>query len=133
VISCSWAGGWPNPALTNIIDSVATYGRNGLGCVVVFSSGNDNYPVLPYPSYLPNVIAVGAVSPCGERKSKTSCDTETSWGSNYGQELSVVAPGVLIPATDRQGSIGYNPSDPIHPDCGGTILTSDYSNPDYTV
>jgi subtilisin family serine protease len=132
VISNSWGGGSPYSPLTNIIDSVATYGRNGLGCVVVFSSGNGNSSV-SYPARLSNVIAVGAVSPCGERKSYSSCDTEVLWGSNYGAELDIVAPGVLIPTTDRQGTMGYNPDIPIHPLSGGTILTNDYSNQDYTV
>jgi subtilisin family serine protease len=132
VISNSWGGGSPYTPLTNIIDSVVTYGRNGLGCVVVFASGNGNSSV-SYPASLSNVIAVGAVSPCGQRKSPTSCDTETVWGSNYGAELDVVAPGVLISSTDRQGTNGYNPNKPIHPGCGGTILTSDYSDQNYTV
>jgi subtilisin family serine protease len=132
VISNSWGGVVDYPFLTELIDSVVTYGRNGLGSVVVFSSGNNSTSV-EYPALLPNVIAVGAISPCGERKSSTSCDTETTWGSNYGPELNIVAPGVLVSATDRLGTQGYNPDDPIHPDCGGTILTSDYSNQDYTV
>jgi subtilisin family serine protease len=132
VFSNSWGGGSDYPPLTDLIDSVVTYGRNGLGSVVVFASGNDDSSVI-YPASLPNVIAVGAISPKGERKSPTSCDTETIWGSNYGPELNVVAPGVLVSATDRQGTQGYNPDDSIHIRCGGTILTNDYPNLDYTV
>jgi uncharacterized repeat protein (TIGR02543 family) len=47
--------------------------------------------------------------------------------------LDVVAPGVLIPTTDIQGSNGYNPNVSIHTLNGGTILSSDYPNQDYTV
>ena len=49
------------------------------------------------------------MSPCGERKNLNSCDGENFWGSDYGNELDIMAPGVLIPTTDRQGTNGYNP------------------------
>jgi subtilisin family serine protease len=103
------------------------------GCVPVAASGNENSSTVNYPAKNSNVIAVGAVSPCGQRKSPTSCDTETTWGSNYGTALAVVAPGVLISTTDIRGSGGFNPGVPIHPGNGGTKLSSDYSNLDYTV
>ena len=74
-------------------------GRGGLGCPIFFASGNNNSPTVLYPASLPNTIAVGAISPCGERKSHFSCDGESDWGSNYGEGLDVVAPGVLIPTT----------------------------------
>lgn len=107
VISNSW---WAsqNDYLDEAIDSALTSGRDGLGCVIVFSTHNDDRGTIPYP---PNsnkdIIAVGAISPCGERKSKNSCDGE-NWGSNYGSELDIMAPGVFIPTTDRPGSWGYN-------------------------
>ncbi len=103
VINCSWGGGSPNPSLTSVINSGAANGRDGKGCVFVFSSGNrvhifnDNNDVR-YPATLSSVISVGAIAPNGKRKSFTSCDGE-SWGSCYGDELDVVAPGVFIPTT----------------------------------
>jgi len=67
------------------------------------------------------------MSPCGERKSTTSCDDEdwpNNGGSNYGDELDLIAPGVFIPTTDIQGSFGYNTtvgsSGDYHLDFGGT-------------
>ena len=62
-----------------------------------------------YPgSAVPEVLVVGAMSPCGERKNTGSCDGETWWGSCYGTQLDIMAPGVKIPTTDRQGSNGYS-------------------------
>jgi len=110
IISCSWGGGSSCSLLNDEISYALESGRNGLGCVVVFATGNDNSSVNYPANSNSDIIAVGAMSPCGERKSPSSCDGETSWGSNYGDELDLVAPGVLIPTTDRQGSSGYNTS-----------------------
>jgi len=79
--------------------------------VLVAASGNNNAPAVSFPASLNNVIAVGAISQCGERKSPTSCDRIWGWGSNFGTALNVVAPGVLIPTTDIQGSAGYTTED----------------------
>lgn len=133
VLSNSWghndlASSYIDNAITNAI----TNGRNGLGCIVVFSTGNNNGAVLYPANSNPNILAVGAISECGQQKSPTSCDGE-SWGSNFGTTLDVVAPGVLIPTTDRTGTDGYNTNLAIHPLNGGTRITTDYTNNDYTV
>ncbi|MDD3267672.1 MAG: S8 family serine peptidase, partial [Burkholderiales bacterium] len=134
VISNSWgANALVSPIIDSAINNALVNGRNGKGTVVVFSSGNNNDSSVLYPSYLDGVISVGAISPCGERKSPTSCDTEIDWGSNYGTGLSIVAPGVLIPTTDNQNGGGYNPSLPIHTMNSGTLLNQDYTNADYTI
>jgi len=139
IISNSWGfipGWWsyaPSTLLENAIDSALLYGRNGKGTIVVFASGNENDTNIRYPgNFNPDILVVGAMSPCGERKSPSSCDTEI-WGSNYGTTLDVVAPGVLIPTTDNQGDGGYNPYQPLHIWSGGSKISIDYADEDYTV
>lgn len=112
VISCSWSSENPSTILDDGISYALANGRNGLGCVVVFSAGNNNVDTINYPAKSnPSIIVVGAISPCGERKSKISCDGENYWGSQFGSELDIMAPGVLIPTTDTITIDGYHSVD----------------------
>jgi subtilisin family serine protease len=130
VFNCSWKMptlGYSGPEyIKNAIDSAITRGRNGKGAVIVFASGNHHflYPYVEYPARLPQVIAVGALSPCGERKSKTSCDADTTWESQYGPELDISAPGVNIFTTDMQGNAGYDTTGNNYVYGGGTSLAT---------
>jgi subtilisin family serine protease len=108
VSSNSWGGGSPIAAANNAISDGVNLGRNGKGVVWCFASGNENNAAINWPSTNPNVIAVGGISPCNQRKNPSSCDLENWWGSNYGNGLSIVAPTVKIFATDRTGSVGYS-------------------------
>ncbi len=83
----------------------------GADCVQVAAAGNDNTNAVSYPAAYDHVIAVGALSPCNERKSPTSCDGENWWGSNYGSALDFMAPGVRIHTTDIRGAGGYSNGD----------------------
>ena len=107
VLSNSWGGGSPSQPITNAIRNAKAAGRGGKGCVVCFASLNGNAAV-SYPGTLSEVITVGACNEYAERKSKTSRDGENWWGSNYGPEVDVVAPGVHITTTDIMGTRGYN-------------------------
>ena len=78
--------------------------------MVAVATGNSDGPVT-YPATLPDVLAVGASSPWDERKSRTSRDGETWWGSCFGPELSLLAPGVRIATTDIRGASGYGSGD----------------------
>lgn len=106
VINNSWESD-PCNCITDAIENAVHNGRNGLGCVVVFSSGNYNNidtvssPISFPANYTPNddVIAVGAISYNGQRKTFSSPDGENLWGSKYGTGLDIVAPGVRIPTT----------------------------------
>lgn len=94
--------------LTNAINDAVNNGRGGLGCVVVFASGNGYKNCVDYPADLPSVIAVGAFSN----------DGIISDYSNEGPTLDITAPsndvtsGVLTGAgvrtIDRMGSAGYS-------------------------
>ncbi len=98
VINCSWSSvDYSCSLLTTAINNATNFGRNGKGCVVVFSSGNDWQSSVSYPGYLNNVLAVGAISYTGYR-----CPF-----SNYGNSLDIVAPGDSIRTTSPQGSYTY--------------------------
>lgn len=99
VINNSWSFEFNSTVISVAIDYAITNGRNGKGCVVVFSSGNDDQSSLSFPaSYTPetSVIAVGASTTQGKRKAYSSA---LPWGSNYGTNLDIVAPGVAIRTT----------------------------------
>lgn len=107
ILSNSWRYPCYSSYIESAINNAVTNGRNGLGSIVLFSSGNaikknsisyedDTY--VRFPASLSSTIAVGAMSPCGERKTNNSCDGE-KWKSCFGTELDIVAPGVLVPTT----------------------------------
>lgn len=106
VLSNSWGGGAPSDAITRAFARARTLGRNSKGAVVVIAAGNDQRPI-DFPGNLPGYLTIGASNPVDERKTKTSSDGESWWGSNYGPSLSVLAPGVFIWTTDIHGSRGY--------------------------
>lgn len=100
VISNSWGINappvWVGLALRTAIDDVATNGRGGLGCLVLFASGNSSLPIRKSggESGLASVMAIGA----------TRHDDTLSCYSNFGEETSVVAPGGGGGGTDLTGA-----------------------------
>lgn len=114
-------------------NTACTYAWNA-GVVVLAATGNENRTTISYPAGNTNVIAVGAASPCGDRKRSSSssaevnpgvstdpngytCDGERWWGSNYGSTtkdavtaVDVIAPTIL-PTTDILGAGGYDAGD----------------------
>lgn len=123
VINNSWGGGGPDQGITTAIDNALTYGRGGLGTVVVFSAGNTSDRALgqigqvEYPATLStsrDIISVGAINSSG-------------LAANYtpdGLAIDVVAPsghytescvGEII-TTDHFGSDGCDdgPSGNVH-------------------
>ena len=108
VLSNSWGGGPPVDVMTRSFERARTRGRDGRGAVVVVAAGNSQAPI-DFPGLLPDVITVGASNEWDERKTQNSRDGETNWGSNYGDTLDLLAPGVHIGTTDIHGAGGYSP------------------------
>lgn len=107
ILSNSWGGGTPSNKIINAFERARVNGRGGKGCVIVVAAGNDAGPV-DFPGILPNVLTVSASNEFDEPKTKTSADNETWWGSNFGPEVDVAAPGVHNYTTDIAGAAGYN-------------------------
>ncbi len=93
IISMSFGyNGWSQAIIDPAIQNA--FNNNVVMCV---ATHNFNGPIT-YPATNPLVIAVGA---------SDQIDNRASF-SDFGAEISVVAPGVQIPTTDRQGTAGYN-------------------------
>jgi len=110
VISNSWGGGAPSNAIVNAFERARTRGRQGLGCVVVIAAGNASGAV-NFPANIGNVLCVSASNEYDEFKNRMSRDGETFWGSCFGREVSVAAPGVHNLTTDMVGEAGYDRTD----------------------
>ncbi|MEZ5013021.1 MAG: S8 family serine peptidase, partial [Chitinophagales bacterium] len=111
VLSNSYSLGDDPAFIDDAIDYCITEARGGKGGVFLGAAGNYNAGTLIYPGSYINSIGVAATSMCDERKSPSSCDGETFWGSCFGLKLDIAAPGVKIPSTDISGSLGYSPND----------------------
>jgi len=87
VISCSWGSIQPEHELSSehirVLADAAKNGRNGKGCVILFSVGNENAEFINHYSSHPDVIAVAG---------STSADGHFTV-SNRGRGISVAAPG----------------------------------------
>jgi len=108
VMSNSWGYTSCTASFSNINNAMAdanANGRGGLGCVIIFASGNGYKSCVDYPANNSNVVAVGAFANTGIRSAY----------SNYGPALDIMAPsnnvggpGAGVRTTDRMGGPGYN-------------------------
>ena len=98
IISCSWGSIQPEHQMTaahiEVMENTAKNGRNGKGCVILFSVGNENAEHINHYSNHPNVIAVAG---------STSAD-EHFVVSNRGKGISVSAPGGNFPLVTTRAS-----------------------------
>jgi thermitase len=119
VLSSSWGGGSPSGLINSSIDFAVNN-----NCVMVFAAGNccdlpdpkecpswyKCYQPVSYPANLSTskvIIAVSATNEWDEFKIPKSREGEFWWGSNYGPEVNVSAPGVHMWTTDISGAGGY--------------------------
>lgn len=112
VMSNSWGYSsctFSSSTLTSALNDANSTGRSGLGCVIVFASGNDYGSCVSYPANVSSVIAVGAFGNDGIKSSY----------SNAGSALDLSAPsndissagflsGAGVRTVDRMGSAGYS-------------------------
>lgn len=111
VMSNSWGYTSCTANFANINTAMAdanSNGRGGLGCVIIFASGNGYKSCVDYPANNSNVVAVGAFANTGVRSAY----------SNYGPALDIMAPsnnvggpGAGVRTTDRMGNPGYSTGD----------------------
>lgn len=125
-----------------------------LGVAIFAATGNANRTTIFHPAAYRDVIAVGAASPCGERKRSggdqeaidlcgapsprvfrdthgVSCDGEFAWGSSFGSGVQDDSAAVdllgptFVPTTDVRGGFGYAAGDAML-DFGGTSCATPY-------
>jgi hypothetical protein len=93
IINMSFGGAVDDPAIHTAIQSALDH-----DIVVVAAVGNDATGAPRYPAAYPGVLGVGAIDSTGAVWAK----------SNYGADVSLVAPGVHIYRDDNQGRQGYS-------------------------
>ncbi|MGG9961331.1 S8 family serine peptidase [Ferruginibacter sp. SUN106] len=108
ILYCGWGVNFESEMIDRALTDAAISGRNGKGCLLVFPTGNENSAIRFPTATHPDIIAVGAITPCNSRKIPISgCDAYPydpafpefgKWGSNYGTNLGLMAPGVRMPA-----------------------------------
>jgi len=85
-----------NDTATTFVRNACQYAWNK-GCLLVAAAGNDNARGILYPAAFPTVISVGAIDRYSQR-----VDTYR-WGSNWGSEMELMAPGKDIWSTAMGG------------------------------
>lgn len=106
IISMSWGFDDPIDIIKNEVELAAEEGRNGNGCALFASSGNE-YGITYYPALYPEVISVTSLHP-----------DDSIWGYCSNSSVDVCAPAGpygtqdhFIWSDDLMGAAGYNTSD----------------------
>lgn len=96
IISCSLSRRTPCALVKESIDNAISTGREKRGCVIVCAAGNDTTTVAFPANYRKEIIAVGNLEKNGTIR----------FTSNYGEELTVCAPGMEILSTITDNRVG---------------------------
>jgi Subtilase family len=102
----SMSVGWDTdpPGGVAVVDD-AIERAHAAGLVLVAAAGNANKPKVIYPARHPRILACIAAGKNDDRK-RPGTDGE-NWGSSFGDQVSVAAPGVKIVTTDIRGVEGF--------------------------
>jgi len=127
VINNSYSSSSVGPTLQTAITNALNNGRGGKGCVILFSTGNDNGLVAANNGFalIDGVIAVAASNDQNVRSGYSNFGPEVSinapsdgtsginkttiWIPNLGSSFQEDGSSLAIFTTDRTGNAGYNP------------------------
>jgi len=153
VISCSWSPAAVYFSLSRRISSAinraATKGRNGKGCVILFSAGNANRPLegsVEESGWLRNILKGAtawlsgfAIHPDVITVSASTSLNKKAAYSNWGKHISVAAPSNNAPPNMSLSEGTFDTGPPIRTRLvGRSVLTSDrlgedgYTRSDFT-
>ncbi|MCE2712256.1 MAG: S8 family serine peptidase [Cryomorphaceae bacterium] len=101
VLNMSLGGDVESQELINAVNYALSH-----NVIVVVSMGNGNTNKISYPSNVPGVIAVGSTDPDDNRSEVFNWSPNA--GSNYGEHISVVAPGSYIFGVSYKDESDFN-------------------------
>ncbi len=105
IISMSIGGASPSAAVSDALIYANNLSVTFVACTMNFNNNTTYYPA-GYAATMPNVIAVGSTN-SNDRRTAPFFWSATS-GSNYGNHITVVAPGNYIWGLDYLSNAGYN-------------------------
>jgi subtilisin family serine protease len=135
IISNSYKWDSESDLIDMAIHNASTQGRGNLGSIVIYGSGNSGGSTVKYPGRLPEAIAVGNMSMCNQRANPQSCDNKNSYGSSYGVDLDLMAPGMKIATLDLGGgtTTDFGGTSAACPHVAGVVALMLSANPNLTL
>jgi subtilisin family serine protease len=97
ILNCSWGMNFPSNPIRTELTKAKTNGRNGKGCVICCSTGNNSATIIAFPSSVTEAMAIGASKRTDGKRASFS-----NWDSNV-INVDLCAPGVEIWTTTFSG------------------------------